>query len=586
MEQTTKRCGFIIRVSTDKQARNPEGSLTNQLQRLQAHVEYKNTACGESWVESGRFILKGVSGKDSFRSPEFAQLFSDMESGRVNTVICTALDRVSRSVKDFLNFFELLTKYNVEFVCLKQNYDTTSSQGKLFITIMMALAEFERTQTSERNKDATMARAERGLWNGGHLLGYDLDSAKKGNLIPNEHEKALVQFSFKKYLECGSLAETARSLNKNGYRTKGYTSRRGAFKTPQTFGRSSMKQLLVNLAYVGKKEMNKKGLLKDQDKLPENQRYKTVPAVWEPLVDEETFYRAQKLLSKNTATRHNGTTPLKHVYILNGGLLWCQVCQKPMEGTCGTGHHGNKYFYYHCKACRMKFPADEVERIIIDKIKELSHREDIVSRMAQDANSELHKELPQLKAQHEALQKRLQDIKTLADGIMIKWTSMATAENSLFLREKLDELARERKDAEAGLQALDLQTTDIQREAISKEDVMLALGKFNEVFDELPPYQRKEIIKYVMKKAVLSPEGIKIALLGKPPDAGLFEAKTPDSELRCQTSIWLPGQDSNLGQVRYTDPLLSEWSGLYHDPTVLVGPEALPPTVLLRKAKL
>ena len=134
MEQIPKRCGFIIRVSTDKQARNPEGSLTNQLQRLQAHIEYKNNACGEKWVESGRYMLKGVSGKDSFRSAEFAQLFSDMESGRVNTVICTALDRVSRSVKDFLNFFEILTKHNVEFVCLKQNYDTTSSQGKLFIT--------------------------------------------------------------------------------------------------------------------------------------------------------------------------------------------------------------------------------------------------------------------------------------------------------------------------------------------------------------------------------------------------------------------------------------------------------------------
>ena len=54
---------------------------------------------------------------------------------------------------------------------------------------MMALAEFERTQTSERNRDATAARAERGLWNGGHLLGYDLDQAKKGNLIPNTQEK-------------------------------------------------------------------------------------------------------------------------------------------------------------------------------------------------------------------------------------------------------------------------------------------------------------------------------------------------------------------------------------------------------------
>ena len=547
MERTTKRCGFVIRVSTDKQARNPEGSLTNQLQRLQAHLEYRNTVCNESWVESGRFILKGVSGKDSFRSPEFAQLFSDMETGRVDTVICTALDRISRSVKDFLNFFEILTKYNVEFVCLKQNYDTTSSQGKLFITIMMALAEFERTQTSERNKDTTMARAERGLWNGGHLLGYDLDPAKKGYLIPSEQEKALVQFAFRKYLECGSLIETGRALNANGYRTKGYTSRRNRVRTPQKFSKSSMKQMIVNLAYIGKKEINKKLKYKDQEKLPETDRYKVAPAVWEPIVDEDTFYKAQHLLAKNTATCHNETAKIKHVYILNGGLLWCEKCGKPMEGTCGSGRKGLKYFYYHCKLCKFKMPADEIERVVIEKLKELSQRGDLINLMTQNANIELQKELPQIKAQRDALQKKIDEIKMQADGIMLKWSTIVTNENSLFLREKLDELAKERKDAEAGLQGLDLQIADIQREAIRKDDVTQALTKFASLFDNLQPYLKKEILRYVMKKAVLNSEGIKIALLGKPPDTGLFDDTASDSKIRCQTSIWLPREDSNLG---------------------------------------
>jgi len=540
MENTTKRCGFVIRVSTDKQARNPEGSLTNQLQRLQAHLKYKNTACGESWTEAGRYILKGISGKDSFRSAEFTQLFSDIESGRVNTVICTALDRICRSVKDFLNFFEILTKYNVEFVCLKQNYDTTSSQGKLFITIMMALAEFERTQTSERNKDTTIARAERGLWNGGNLLGYDLDPAKKGYLFVKKQEKATIQFAFKKYLECGSLMETARALNTQGYRSKGYTSRRNRVRTPQLFGRSSIKQMLVNFSYIGKKEINKKWMLMDQNKLPDSQKYRIVPAVWDPLVDEETFHKVQNLLSKNTASRHNGTATIKHVYILNGGLLICEKCGKPMEGTCGTGKLGNKYFYYHCKECKFKMPAGEIERVIIDKIKELSMHDDVVGLMIKDANAELQKELPQLKNQRDALQKRLYEIKTQADGIMLKWSAIATTENSIFLKEKLDELARERKDADTGLLELEIQINNTEREAIRKEDVMLALSKFASLFDTLPPYQKKEIIRLLMKKAILNPEGIKIALIGKYPQTGLFDAATSDGKIRCQTSIWLP----------------------------------------------
>jgi len=551
MAETNKRCGFVIRVSTDKQARNPEGSLTNQLQRLQAHVEYKNTACDEHWVEAGRYILKGVSGKDSIRSPEFAQLFADMESGKVNTVICTALDRISRSVKDFLNFFEILTKYNVEFVCLKQNYDTTSSQGKLFITIMMALAEFERTQTSERNRDATIARAERGLWNGGHLLGFDLDEKRKGYLTVNEQEKALIQFAFKKYLECGSLVETGRALNANGFRTKGYMSRRGKMRMPQKFGRTSTKSLLTNYAYIGKKEINKKLRTKDQATLPENYRYRIVPAVWEPLIDEDTFHKVQHLMGVNAATKHNGTTEIKHTYVLNSGLLICEKCDKPMEGTCGTGHQGNKYFYYKCKHCGFKMPADEVEQVIIDQFKMLGSREDMIEAMVREANSELQKELPQLKAQREALRLKIETIKSQADGIMVKWTNMATDDNSIFLREKLDELAKQRKEAETGFTTIDIQIKDIQRDAIRKEDVLMAVDKFNSLFDTLHPYQKKEIFRILLKKAVLGPEGIKIALFGKYPQIGLFDTAASDGAIRCQTSIWLPREDSNLGHSGY-----------------------------------
>ena len=134
------------------------------------------------------------------RSQEFQLLFRDIQSQRVNTVLCTALDRIPRSVKDFLGFFEILNEHNVEFVCLKQNYDTTTAQGRLFVTMMMALAEFEREQTSERNRDTTAARAERGLWNGGQLLGYDLDPEHHGHLIPNPEEVVLVNCAFDIYL--------------------------------------------------------------------------------------------------------------------------------------------------------------------------------------------------------------------------------------------------------------------------------------------------------------------------------------------------------------------------------------------------
>ena len=91
-----RRVALVVRGSTDRQAMTEEGSLKNQLQRLRAHLDYKSGACGEQWQESAVYELRAISGKDSMRSQEFQQLFRDIQSRRVNTVLCTALDRISR----------------------------------------------------------------------------------------------------------------------------------------------------------------------------------------------------------------------------------------------------------------------------------------------------------------------------------------------------------------------------------------------------------------------------------------------------------------------------------------------------------
>jgi len=446
-----KKCGLVIRVSTVKQAENDEGSLKNQSQRLRAHIDYKNNACGEEWTETEKYVLKAVSGKDSFRSIEFQRLFEDIRSGRINTVICTALDRISRSVKDFLNFFEIINEYDVEFVCLKQNYDTTSPQGKLFITIMMALAEFEREQTSERNKEATLARAERGLWNGGYLLGYDLDETRKGHLIPNKKEKVLVNTVFNTYLKCGSFLETARIMNSKGFRTKAYTTRAGKYRPAKEFCYSSIQLMLTNQAYIGKKEINKGKKKIVDENMPERKRYRIVDAVWKPIVDEKKFIEVQELIRKNHKTRHNQVKSIKHNYILNSGLLWCEHCGSEMEGRSGTGKLGVRYYYYRCKNpdCHFKVPASEIESLILGRIKKISDKKEIIDAIVKQTNLNLQKELPLIKEQRTVLMSELDKTKEFAEGIINKWESMADDETSVFIKEKLDKLGKRRKDIES-----------------------------------------------------------------------------------------------------------------------------------------
>jgi site-specific DNA recombinase len=370
---------LVTRVSTQRQADNEEGSLKTQLQRLRKHIEYKAATSGEEWIEAGVYELKAISGKDSMRSQEYAELFAAIRAGRVDTVICTALERLCRSVSDFLWFFQFISEHGVEFVCLKQQYDTTSPQGRLFVTIMMALAEFEREQTADRTRDAMRARAERGLWNGGQLLGYDLDAEHKGYLIPNEDEAAVVNFAFDSYLACGSLREVVTALNARGYRTKAYASRRGQLHAGTPFTLSSVRYLLMNPAYVGKKELNKPVRA---GRKPPTEEYQLVDAVWPAVVDREKFAEVQRLLERNARSRHNAAAPARHTYVLSEGVLHCGRCETRMEGRSGTGRLGTKYFYYVCrnKDCGLRVSAEEIENAVVGRIGELARSPSILDR--------------------------------------------------------------------------------------------------------------------------------------------------------------------------------------------------------------
>jgi site-specific DNA recombinase len=541
-EQPVRRAGLVVRVSTDRQAMTEEGSLKNQLQRLRQHIEYKTTACGEEWRQAEVYELRAVSGKDSLRSPEFQRLFADIRSGRVNTILCTALDRISRSVKDFLHFFEVLNEHGVEFVCLKQNYDTTTPQGKLFVTIMMALAEFEREQTSERNREATAARAERGLWNGGRLLGYDLDPNRKGHLIPNPEEVALVNLAFDTYLACGSIAETATALNRRGYRTKAYTSRREKIHPGSEFGTTSVQYLLKNPAYVGKKEVNKKA--KGREAEPEGKGYRLVDAVWSGIVEEEKFEKAQRLMAANSRSNHNGSRPVRHSYVLSGGLLHCGRCSAPMEGRSGTGRLGVRYYYYVCRGpdCGLRVAADEIEGAVLNRIQELATNGGLLERLTEETNRRMASQKPGLSAKRRALQRSLDAVKAEADKVLGEWSALEEQAGRVFVTDKLADLARRRTDLERGIAEVDAALKQVEREQVTADAVRSALSEFDEVYACLTPFERKELVRLVLRRAEVGDRQVVLELYGTlTPKTAMAQSRS-----RSEPPNWLPGQDSNL----------------------------------------
>ncbi|MBU1863056.1 MAG: zinc ribbon domain-containing protein [Candidatus Omnitrophica bacterium] len=219
-----------------------------------------------------------------------------------------------------------------------------------------------------------------------------------------------------------------------------------------------------------------------------------------------------------------------------------------MEGGSGTGAKKTKYYYYICKndKCKFRISAAEIEGFIIQYIKSLSNDKDVLAEIIKTTNKNIQTELPQLISQKDNMRHELAQVQKFAQGILDQWTQLATDENSLFLKDKLNELGVRRKEIEQGICNLEVMIEEIREEAVSQEMLELMLTKFDEIFDTIKPYQKKELINCILHKAILTEADIKIALYGKQTDTRLFNLlESQDDISRPVMSDWLPGLDSN-----------------------------------------
>src|SRR6185436_2589283 len=180
MENKTKfKVSLYIRVSTGRQASEGD-SLEEQEKELKKFCEYKNYLIHKTHIEPGK------SAKDTNR-PEYQKLLEDVKAKRINAVIVKKLDRLSRSLLDFEDFMLTAQNHGVEFISIKENFDTTGAMGKAMLRVALVFAQLEREQTSERVKDVLAFRAENGQHNGGKpAYGYD---AVNKELVPHKQER-------------------------------------------------------------------------------------------------------------------------------------------------------------------------------------------------------------------------------------------------------------------------------------------------------------------------------------------------------------------------------------------------------------
>jgi site-specific DNA recombinase len=326
------KIGLYIRVSTEEQASNPEGSIKSQEQRLRQAVEFKNVI-GKFGQVTDVFIDRAKSGKDTNR-PELQRLLQAVIKREISLIMVTELSRLSRSIKDFSEIWELMRIHGCQFQSLREQFDTTTAAGEMVLFTMANLAQFERKQTAERITANLRARAARGLFNGGPVaLGYKIDPDQKGTLAIDEPNAVVVKEIFATFLREGCLSKTGKSLNDRGIQLCRH--RQGGGNKPRLsyFNLENLHFILTNKTYIAKRTV----------KDPEGD--KTVKACWPPIIDEITFGHIQQMMKKN---RYRFKSPSKRRYnYLLSGLATCQACGDRLTGKSANGRNNRFYYYEH-----------------------------------------------------------------------------------------------------------------------------------------------------------------------------------------------------------------------------------------------
>jgi site-specific DNA recombinase len=296
-----KRCAIVVRVSDSRQATSEENTIDLQTNEIRKFIESRNfNENGIVYIEHKVYKLVGVSGSKSFYSTQFNELELDIANGKVQVVICTALDRLGRDVPGFIEFWEYLSKNKVELIITRMSLDTSTPVGQMLLVVLMALSKLELDIKTERNRESTRNRGEKGLYNGGRpILGYDLnpDPNIAGRLVVNEKEAPIVKMAFEKYHELGSDKKVADWLRSLGQKNKRWKHRlTGKWNGGDEITSNVVRSMLTNITYKALRRYSELDLETGERVEQE------ASGAWEAIVSIELFNKVQETRKRARAS--------------------------------------------------------------------------------------------------------------------------------------------------------------------------------------------------------------------------------------------------------------------------------------------
>ncbi len=348
------RCAIYTRVSTDHGLDQEFNSLDAQYDAASAYI--KSQAHAGWTLNRSRYDDGGYPGGSTDR-PDLQRLLDDIRGRKIDVIVVYKVDRLTRSLADFAKLVELFDAHGASFVSVTQQFNTTTSMGRLTLNVLLSFAQFEREVTSERIRDKIAASKRKGLWVGGPLpLGYEM---KDNKIAVVEGEAERVRLIFRRYLELGGVNALVRDLRERNIRTKARLLATGATRGGVPFGRGSLFYLMRNRFYVGEVKYKNEILPGEQ------------PAI----MDRTLFDAVQQKLTEQWTTRSTTRNASDHLLT---GLLFDDAGHR-MVPTHAT-KAGVRYRYYvslphlhgESKTASVgsvsRVPATDIEDIIVNSL--------------------------------------------------------------------------------------------------------------------------------------------------------------------------------------------------------------------------
>ncbi len=353
---TRLRCAIYTRKSTEEGLEQDFNTLDAQREAAEAFIQSQRR---EGWIAlPERYDDGGFTGANMER-PALQRLLAAVEAGDVDCVVVYKVDRLSRSLLDFTRILSQFEKRNVSFVAVTQQFNTSTSLGRLTLNILLSFAQFERELIGERTRDKMSAARKKGKWVGGcPVLGYGVDPGG-GRLVVNEAEAEQVRAIFALFAETGSLQQTLAEIERRGWRLKSWTCKSGEFHTGGRFTLSALRRLLSNILYTG--------VVRHLGKV--------YPGEHTAILEPDQWERAQNLIPQSIHPR--GGMRNKHQALLQG-LLHCECCAAPMVYSYAA-QGGRKYPYYVCRSAQRKgwatcpsksLPAQAIEASVLGRVRQ------------------------------------------------------------------------------------------------------------------------------------------------------------------------------------------------------------------------